>query len=261
MFAMFDSPATHASKTSLPCSKRRVRLDVRRKAVADYMAAKFAESRREQKALPPVGPDVLTFARAKQLFFDLLSLQTSGHVQQFLIAAPLSVHRERHLIEVKTHHPHASDRFDNTVGDIEEHHDGRLIRAYEVTVRPDWKSRMSSFREKMDIAGLSKYVIIAGGVNRDDQLAQPAKLIAFLKDYERDIAVVDIEDFTNVFAAELTATELRKAINLAYDFLCRPKLSGKVEYQDAYRAVVDRWLDQHTLVPTPEIERPQPPSE
>jgi hypothetical protein len=222
----------------------------RRRVLLEYMASKFAESRREQKALPAVGADVLTFARAKSLLAKLLSLETSGHVQQFLIAAMLRVHRARYQVEIKTHHPHAPDKYDETAGDIEEHVNGQLTRAYEVTVRPDWKNRVSVFREKMDRASLPKYVIIASNVNNDEQLAQPAKMLMFLEPYGRDIAVVDIQDFANVFAAELTAQELRQALNLAYDFLCRPDLCGIVDYQEAYNKVVEQWLDQYMRDPS-----------
>ena len=215
-----------------------------RPLVVDYLAAKFAESRREVKPLPPVADNVLTFARAKQLFTALLSLSSEGHIQQFLIAAMLTVHRRRYGMEVHTHHPHAADKYDETAGDIEEFHEGRLLRAYEVTVRPDWKNRLSAFRAKMDHHGLAKYVIIAGGVNADDELAEPARLITFLKPTGRDIAVVDIHDVAMVMAAELTATELREVVNLAYDFLCQRELCGRAEFQEAYRAVVDKWLDQ-----------------
>ncbi|MGB2986856.1 MAG: hypothetical protein WBE26_13370 [Phycisphaerae bacterium] len=159
------------------------------------MCARFADSRREMKLLPPVGDDVLTFAKAKQLFTRLLGLSTEGHAQQFLIAAMPFVHRRRYGIEINTHHPHASDKYDETAGDIEEIHDGRVVRAYEVTVRTDWKNRLSVFRAKMDKWGFPKYVVIAGGVNVDDYLGQP-------------------------------------------------RLCGRMEFQDAYRAIVDEWLDE-----------------
>lgn len=215
-----------------------------RALILDYLAAKFAESRREVKPLPPVADNVLTFARAKQLFTALLSLSSEGHVQQFVIAAMLTIHRKRYAMEVHTHHPHAADKYDETAGDIEEFHEGRLIRAYEVTVRPDWKNRLSAFRAKMDHHGLAKYVIIAGGVNADEELAEPARLLTFLKPTGRDIAVVDIHDVSMVMAAELTASELREVVNLAFDFLCQRELCGRAEFQEAYRAVVDKWLDQ-----------------
>jgi len=211
--------------------------------IADYLAAKFAESRREAKPLPPIGDDVLTFARAKQLLTALLALPTEGHVQQFVIAAMLAVHRRRYSMEVRTHHPHAADKYDETAGDIEEYHEGKLFRAYEVTVRPDWKNRLSAFKAKMDLYKLAKYIIIAGGVNADDELAEPAKLITFLKPTGRDIAVVDIYDVAMVMSAELTAGELRESVNLAYDFLCQEKLCGRTAFQEAYRQVVDKWLD------------------
>jgi hypothetical protein len=176
----------------------------------------------------------------------LLSLPTLGHVQQFVVAALLTVHRRRHQIVVKTHHPHGSDASDETAGDIEEFHEDRLVRAYEVTVRPDWKNRVSNFQRKMDKYGLKKYVIIAGDVNADEELADPERLIAFLQDYERDIAVVDIFDLIHVFATELSASELRDAVNIGYDLLARPDLSGRPDYLEMYRIVVNEWLDQAT---------------
>lgn len=76
-----------------------------RALILDYLAAKFADSRREVKPLPPVGDNVLTFARAKQLFTALLSLSSEGHIQQFVIAAMLTIHRKRYVMEVHTHPP------------------------------------------------------------------------------------------------------------------------------------------------------------
>lgn len=217
-----------------------------RKRIADYLASKFAESRREIMPLPPVGDDVLTFARAKGLFERLLGLATEGHVQQFLVAAMLGVHRGRYGVEIRTHHPHAADKYDETAGDIEEFRNGNLLRAYEVTMRADWKNRLSNFRAKMDRFRLSKYVIIAGNVNADEELAVPARLIAFLKPLDRDIAVIDIHDFAMVMAAELSAHELRQAVNLGYDLLCQKRLCGRAEFQQAYRGLVDAWLDETT---------------
>lgn len=217
-----------------------------RKTMADYMCARFAESRRQMQPLPPVGDDVLTFAKAKQLFTRLIGLPSEGHVQQFLVAAMLSVHLERYGIEIRTHHPHAADKYDETAGDIEELHDGRVMRAYEVTVRPDWKNRLSVFRAKMDRWKLRKYVIIAEGVNADEELAEPANLIKFLRPTGRDIAVVDIYDLAIVMAAELSARELRTVVNLGYDYLGQPKLCGRAEFLEGYRRIVDEWLDQRS---------------
>jgi hypothetical protein len=144
----------------------RANADEQRK-IADYLAQRFAESRRIATPLPPVPDDLLTFARAKLLFYRLLETHSEGHIQQFLIAALLREFRRKQSIEVTTHHPHAADEFDRTAGDIEERQDGRLFRAYEVTVRSDWQTRISGFKQKMDKFGLSKYVIIASPINAD----------------------------------------------------------------------------------------------
>lgn len=211
--------------------------------LARYMASRFADSRQEIRALPAVGPDVLTFARAKQLFHRLLDVPSEGNIPQFLIAAMLLVLRRRVGVEVRTHHAHASDTFDRAAGDIEEYRDGELIRAYEVTVRPDWKHRLADFRAKMDAFGLAKYVIIARDVNTDEELAEPARLLAFVEPVGRDLAVVDISDVVAVITAELSAAELREVVNTAYDLLSQPRLCGRPDILGRFRGVVDQWLD------------------
>ncbi len=217
-----------------------------RKLCADYMAARFAESRKVIAPLPPVADDVLTYVRARKLFYSLIAIPSEGNVQQFLIAALLFVHRQRYGYDIRTHHVHASDRFDTTAGDIEEMFNGDLVRAYEVTVRPDWKNRVGDFRKKMDGANLRKYTIIASNVNRDDDLAEPADMIRFLAPYGRDIAVVDIYDFANVFAMELTADELRRAVTQTYSYLTTPSLCGRADIVDKFNEAVEGWLDEAT---------------
>lgn len=211
--------------------------------IADYLAQKFAESRRVTAPLPPVSPDVLTFARAKLLFDQLINTASEGHIQQFLIAALLREHRRRLGNTITTHHPHAADEYDGTAGDIEERQDGELVRAYEVTVRSDWQNRISGFRAKMDRFNLKKYVIIASGINLDRKWAEPANMLTNLEPYGRDIAVVDIHDVVNVFTAELSAQELRAAVNGAFADLCNPKLSNRDDFKTVYQEVVSNWLD------------------
>jgi hypothetical protein len=216
--------------------------------IADYFAQKFAESKREPQPLPPVGPDVLTFVRAKMLFNNLLALPSEGHIQQFLIAALLHEYRRRSSIEVTTHHPHAADKYDDTAGDIEERREGELVRAYEVTVRDDWQNRLSRFKKKMDDFKLSKYVIIAAGVNEDEEWRVPATMALKLEPYGRDIAVVDILDVVHFLAAELTPGELRAVVNKAFEYISDRKLSGRQDFKDAYIGAVRGWLD---AVPRP----------
>jgi len=216
------------------------------KKLADYLAQRFAESKTEPKPLPPVGPEVLTFVRAKELFHKLLKVKSEGYVQQFMIAALLHEYRRRHVIEVKTHRPHAADRYDETAGDIEEWHEGRLIRAYEVTVRDDWKNRISGFKTKMGKHGLSKYIIIAADINTDAEWSVPAKMALKLESFGQDIAIVDITDVINFLCAELTPAELRGAVNQAYTYLSDRKLSGRVEFKDKYLEAVRSWLDVAT---------------
>jgi len=127
-----------------------------RRLIAEYLAFRFAGSQRLVRPIPPVGDDVLAFARAKELVGLLSELPTEGHVQQFLVAAFLGVHRRRFGIEIRTHHPHAADKYDKSAGDVEELHAGNLVAAYEITVRPDWKNRVSEFVSKTANHNLSQ---------------------------------------------------------------------------------------------------------
>lgn len=219
---------------------------IERKRIADYVAQKFAESKSEAAPLPPIGPEILSFARAKALFYSLAALHTEGHVQQFLVAALLCEFRRRYGSEIRTHHPHAADQFDETAGDIEEFRDSQLIAAYEVTVRDDWENRINNFRDKMDRYALPKYVIIAANVNRNGRWAVPANMILSLEPYGRDIAVIDIQDVMNFFAAELSANELRASVNKCYEYLSDRNLSGRDDIMRAYRETVSGWLDEVT---------------
>jgi hypothetical protein len=220
--------------------------------IADYLAQRFAESQRIATPLPPVLDTLLTFVRAKAPFYTLLGIRSEGHIQQFLIASLLHELRRKQSIEVTTHHPHASDRFDRTAGDIEEFQEGRLVRAYEVTVRDDWQTRISGFKEKMDLFGLTKYVIIAANVNAAAEWAEPTRTALALEPYGRDIAVIDIRDCLNFFAMELSPSELREAINRVYGYLSNPRLCDRQDFKDAYREAVNEWLDH-----SPSEEAPQ----
>jgi len=208
-----------------------------------YFAGRFAASRQVLQPLPPLPPDLLTFAKARVLFQDLVGTPSEGHIQQFLIAGLLRSHRRRIGNEIKTHHPHAADTFDRTAGDIEEFQRGELVAAYEVTVRDDWKNRIPDFRKKMEDYGLSKYWLIAGRVYSDADLADPTMMLTFLKNSNADLAVVDIKAFVDVFVAELTATELRTVVNEVYADLINPVLSRRQQFIDLYTTKVGRWLD------------------
>jgi len=215
--------------------------DIERTAV--YMASLFAKSRTIPAVLPALSADTLSFVRAKALFQSLAEAESGGSIQQFLVAALLKVMRAKQGIIVKTHNFNAADKFDNTAGDVEEFIDGTLLRAYEVTMRPDWKNRLPDFRDKMDRVGLQKYIIIASAVNSDKSLCEPAAMALTLESVQRDIAVVDIMDFLTWMAAELSASELQEAIQEVYVLLQHPKLGGKQAHIETYAAVVGNWLD------------------
>lgn len=208
-----------------------------------HVAWKIATSRVVPQALPPLPGSYLSYARSLSLCESLLVVPSEGHIQQFLVAAFLEVHRKRFGHRVQTHHPHASDKFDGTKGDIEEFRDYELVAAYEVTVRGDWKNRLSDFGKKIRETNLPKYVIFAAGVRTDPDLSPAARLIDFVHGLPFDLAVVDIRDFFSVFCAELQKEEISAAFNRAYDLLSDPRLSGREDILAKYRDVTSAWLE------------------
>lgn len=214
-----------------------------KRTLFNYICSLLSDSRVVPKALPKLPGNYLTFARAVSLFSDLVLIPSEGHIQQFLVAAILHHHRARYGIEIATHHPHASDKFDKTYGDIEELLDGTLINAYEVTVREDWKNRLPDLRVKMTEAGLNKYVLIASNINTDEQLSDPKSLVNFTENAGFDLAIVDLSDFIRVFCSELKAKEIRDALNTCYEYLINPKLCGRNDIVSAYKKTVDQWID------------------
>lgn len=214
-----------------------------RDLLLEHAVWRLYESRVVPKAIPALPPTYLTYARACLLCDQIIALRSEGHLQQFLVAAFLSVHRSRTQAVIRTHHPHAADKFGGTYGDIEELRDGTLVAAYEVTVRPDWKNRLPDLHEKMKSAGLARYVVIASGVSSDSDLSPANHLVGFTDSLPFDLAVVDIDEFFRVFCAELCADELARSFNLAYDFARDPKLCGRADFIEAYAGAVAAWLD------------------
>lgn len=208
-----------------------------------HVAWKIATSRVVPQALPPLPGSYLSYARSLSLCESLLVVPSEGHIQQFLVAAFLETHRKRFGHRVQTHHPHASDKFDGTKGDIEEFRDYELVAAYEVTIRSDWKNRLSDFAMKVRDADLPKYVIFAAGVRGDPELSPATKLIDFVQDLPFDLAVVDIREFFSVFCAELQKEEIAAALNRTYELLSDPRLSGREDIMAKYRNVTSAWLE------------------
>ena len=214
-----------------------------RAQLVEHVAWRLFESRAVPRALPTLPATYLTYSRALALCEDLIRIPSEGHIQQFLVAGFLTVQRARLGWKIVTHHPHASDKFDATVGDIEEYIEDRLIAAYEVTVRDDWKNRLPDFRKKLERGGLTKYVIIASNVRDDPQLRPARALVAFTDPLGFDLAVVDIQDFFSVFCAELSKDELVAAFNKTYEFISSPTLCGRHDIMDSYRDAVGVWME------------------
>jgi len=214
------------------------------KLLSEHVAWRLYESRAIPKALPALPERYLTYSRALLLAERLLAVRSEGHIQQFLVASFLFVHRRRYGHEIATHHPHASDKFDGTAGDIEEFRDGKLIAAYEVTVRGDWQNRLPDFLKKMQAGQLSKYAIFSSGVRDNAKLSPAASLVTFTEKLPMDLAIVDIRDFFSVFCAELSQNERVEAFNKAYEFLTTPKLCGRVDLLELYRTTVGDWIGE-----------------
>ena len=214
-----------------------------RKSLVNHIAWRLESSRVVPKALPPLPSSYLSYARSLFLCEKLMAIPSEGHIQQFLVAAFLEVHRKRFGHRVVTHHPHASDKFDGTKGDIEEFRDYELIAAYEVTVRSDWKNRLTDFAYKVSEAKLPKYVIFASNVRTDSELYPAERLIDFVERLSFDLAVVDLTDFFSVFCAELYREEIGEAFNRAYELLSDPRLCGRDDLLKKYSAVTDEWLE------------------
>lgn len=214
-----------------------------RQSIVRHIAWRLHESRIIPKALPKLPSRYLSYARSLALCETLLSIPSEGHIQQFLVAAFLEIHRRRLGNRVVTHHPHASDKFDGTAGDIEEFRDSDLVAAYEVTVRDDWKNRLPDFGTKVADAKLPKYIIFASNVRSDPELFPAANLINFVEHLHFDLAIVDLSDFFAVFCAELQRAEIEQAINRTYELLSDPRLCGRADLIAKFGDATDRWLE------------------
>lgn len=215
-----------------------------RERLLSHIAWRLHSSKVIPQALPPLPNTFLSYAKSLHLCEQLIVIPSEGHIQQFLVAAFLEIHRRRIGNRVTTHHPHASDTFDGTAGDIEEFRENDLVAAYEVTVRDDWKIRLADFGGKAERGHLAKYIIFASNIRNDAQLYPAHRLLEFIGHLSFDLAVVDLSDFFSVFCAELTRDEIGQAFNRAYQLLSEPRLSGREDFLRLYRGVVNIWLDQ-----------------
>jgi hypothetical protein len=212
--------------------------------LVNHIAWRLQSSRVLPQALPPLPASYLSYARSLSLCKKLIQIPSEGHIQQFLVAAFIESHRKRYGHRVVTHHPHASDKFDGTKGDIEEFRDSEIVAAYEVTVRNDWKHRLADFGKKASEGNLPKYVIFASNVRDDPELYPADRLVEFVERLSFDLAVVDLSDFFSVFCAELYREEIGQALNRAYELLSDPRLSGREDFTKKYRTVTNDWLER-----------------
>jgi len=214
-----------------------------RQSIVRHIAWRLHESRVIPKALPKLPSSYLSYARSLVLCETLLAVPSEGHIQQFLVAAFLEIHRRRLGNRVVTHHPHASDKFDRTTGDIVEFRNDELVAAYEVTVLDDWKNRLADFGSKVADARLPKYIIFASNVRSDPELFPAVNLVTFVERLHFDLAIVDLSDFFSVFCAELQREEIEQVINRAFELLSDPRLCGRADLITKFRDVTDQWLE------------------
>lgn len=220
------------------------KLSQKNKEVAlHYLVWNIYDSISKPKAIPKFSGSYLTYGRCVKLFDKIIRKKSEGYFPQFLISAILKVHRNG-MTDIVTHHPHAADKYDNAVGDIEEYYNEKLIAAYEVTVRPDWRNRIESFREKMLNHGLNKYVIIAGDVASNNSTNSVDALLKFTESTGFDLAVVDIFEFIRVFAADMTTDQLIKVINTTHEYLLDDKLCGRVKMIDDFQKMINRFIKE-----------------
>jgi len=211
--------------------------------LAEYLSWKASQTIKLDSNIPPLDAKFLTYYKAQDIFYKMISTKSGGYIQQFMVAALLKHHRARYGNIITTHNPNAADKYDGTAGDIEEFRAENLVSAYEVTVRPDWKSRIYDFTDKMERHNLSRYVIIASNIRDDEVWGKPATSIIELNSYSKDIAVIDILDFVNVFLAELNNNEITEVLKTIDTYLKSPKLSNNTKYIKMYHEIVEKWLE------------------
>ena len=172
-----------------------------------YIAWRFRCSYRQQPEMVKLAPTDLTYTRALNKASQVLLEESGGHFPQFIVASLLRAFHEQWETgrRVTTHHPHAADKSDRFAGDIEEIDEtGQVLDAYEVTVRPDWKNRRQDLIKKMRKFSLSRYTVICRINPTDLDLSTPAALHKYMSPLGLDIAVVDIQSFTESCLASLT---------------------------------------------------------
>jgi hypothetical protein len=202
------------------------------KAVLDYVAWLFAQSYREEAEPVDLGKGYLTFIRAEQVCLELLGKPTQGHIQQFLIAALLTAYHSDPGWEVRTHHPHGSDKSDKTAGDVEVFDDSeKLVEAYEVTVRPDWKNRKADLRAKAEANRPAAYILVCERTG-DPDLEAPENLESFMTSVGGDIAVIDIRAFVSVLLVQLDSEGRKRALQTLQALVRDKDLCGVPDYID-----------------------------
>ena len=235
-YDLFDRPLLGGALKALADEPSMIRL------AFEYVAWRFRASFREPLRIEPLSPDELTYTKALTKADNLLLTESGGHLPQFLVAALLRAFHSQWKtgLHIVTHHPHASDTSDRVAGDVEvQRPDGRVVEAYEVTVRPDWKNRRQDLLKKMQKHGLGRYHVLCLIPERDGELATPEALHNYMSPLGQDISVVDIRAFVADQLMGLTRDMRAAAFAYLEAFIRDPKLCGVPELERKLKQILE----------------------
>ena len=207
-----------------------------------YVACRFKASYNKPIAIAGPGPRELVFTRAYQIAHRLIFADSGGHFPQFLVASLLASRFDQWDIAlmVSSYHPNASDTFGRAAGDVEVRDQAdRVVDAYEVTVRPDWKNRRPDLLKKMAAFGLPRYNLLCLIEPGDVQLGSPDTLHSYMSELRQDIAVLDIRAFAAASIQDLDREHRRRAFELLEKMVRDPKLCGIPKLISDLKAILE----------------------
>lgn len=208
-----------------------------------YVAARFKASYRPPVTIKAPASGALVYTRALVIAHRLLHAESGGHFPQFLVAALLrALHESLGTgLRVSTQHPNAADEVSKAAGDVElVATDNKVVDAFEVTVRPDWKNRRQDLLTKMRKAGLSRYNLLCIIDPDDPDIGDVSTRHAYMQELGGyDIAVVDIREFVAVVLQQLPLQGRKAVLTYLEEYIKDPKLSGIPNLIDALKAIIE----------------------
>ncbi len=208
--------------------------------VLSYVAARFKQSYRAMPKAQDLDDAALTFTRSLKVAHAVLAEETNGHFPQLLVAALRHVMAARDGTgrTIRTHHPNASDSSDKVAGDVEElDPSGKVVEAFEVTVRPDWKNRKPDLKKKLQAFGLDRYHVLCVK-DGDPQLDDPEELYDYMLPLGIDVSVVDLRAFVEVCLMELSRDQRRLVFEKLFEYVRDPDLCAVPDYVDTLHGLL-----------------------